>query len=48
MDPIVITVVVILLILLVLRLFFGAFKLIFKLGLIIIIAIILWRVFLHA
>jgi hypothetical protein len=48
MDPIIITVIVIVLILLVLRMFFGAFKLIFKLGLLIIIAIVLWRFFLHA
>ncbi|HEX6558381.1 MAG TPA: hypothetical protein VF021_02945 [Longimicrobiales bacterium] len=47
MDPIIIGVVVVLLILLVLRIFFGFAKLIFKLGIIIVIAVVLWRLFVH-
>lgn len=43
MDPILITVVVVLIILVLLKIFFGIAKLFFKLGVLILIAVIIWR-----
>jgi hypothetical protein len=45
MDPITIAIIAGLVLLVVIRIFFGFAKLIFKLGVVILIAIILWRVF---
>jgi hypothetical protein len=45
MDPITIAVIAGLVLLLVIRIFFGLAKMIFKLGVVILIAIILWRLF---
>jgi hypothetical protein len=45
MDPVVIGVVVILLILLALRIFFGLAKFVFRLAAILVVAVIIWRVF---
>jgi hypothetical protein len=45
MDPVVIGVVVIFLILLALKIFFGLAKFVLRLGVIIVIAVIIWRVF---
>jgi hypothetical protein len=45
MDPIILTGIVIVLIILFLRIFFGMAKLLLKIGVIILVAIVIWRVF---
>jgi hypothetical protein len=48
MDPIVIGVIVLLVIVLALRMFFGIAKLVVKLAVVAVIAIVIWRLFLAA
>jgi len=45
MDPIVLLIIGILVVVIVLRIFFGLAKIVFKLGLAVVLAIIIWRVF---
>jgi hypothetical protein len=45
MDPILLIIVGVLILFVILRIFFGFAKLFFKLGLIILLAILLWRAF---
>ena len=45
MDPIILTAIAVIVLVLVLRMFFGVAKLFLKIGVIIVVAIIIWRVF---
>jgi len=45
MDPIILTAIVLIVIVLVLRMFFGVAKLFLKIGVLIVLAIIIWRIF---
>ena len=45
MDPIVLLVIGVLIVVVILRIFFGLAKIVFKLGLAIVLAVIIWRVF---